>query len=376
MSRRDFLNAAAMAAVAGTVCGAGDGPGDPAKDKEELAKEKSFLAEAEARKNQPIITWEEGVAATNAFHQQYLLSFDPTRLLGVALLTWDQGPKEKFIEVRYTGEPPKVPIHFSYHSPNEPDPDKLERVRVRTSPRAGYLTSMVKAGEAAKGEQVTGVGGTAGWNIRYNGMNVCISAMHALCYRYNLTPINTPVFLGGAYNAKLRSLQRIDWNPSVFNLWDIAMAEYNNAAYVEGAMRACGSGSQWAYPQKLSVNPTAQFGYKKVGMGSPVCRRGYLNGFGKSATVFNNGKVGYFDGQFLLSSMASEGDSGALLIWENTPNTAAGIIYCADGVETVACPLFRAPIEYVGNYQVPGSTFTIPEYRSVVPLEDLGTSCW
>jgi hypothetical protein len=291
-------------------------------------------------------------------------------ITGVALLTWDHGPQPKFIEVRWREKKPQVPFEFEYVNPNDPE-GKKERVRVKTQER-DFLKATVKAGDSAKGSNVIG-SGTAGWTIRYNNKNVCISAMHALCSRYNLTAIGTDVSLAGAANAKLHSFQPISWDSTVFNLWDIAMAEYDSGSVIESeTMRQCGNGSNPPYPMKLSVDPTAAFSFKKVGAATPICRTGYLNGFGKTATLYSNGKIAYFDGQLLMSAMAADGDSGAALIWTKD-NSVAGILHSADSTESVACPLFKAPLLPAAEPFQLGSGQIIPAFTSPAPSPP---RCW
>lgn len=373
MSRRDFLNAAALAAAAGAVGGAGGGEDDAAKI--EAGKNDAFLAEADARKRQEVITWTEATAAVGALFDAHLLSVPIENITGVALLTWDNGPKKKFIEVRWRNEKPPLPTYFDYHNPESPDPGSMEHVRVVPRERALLKQMTVRAGESAKGDGVLGKGGTLGWTIRYNKKNVCISAMHALCAKYNSTPTGTnapTIFLGGSPLAKLHSYMPISWDNSVFNLWDIAMAEYNSGSDIDSSkLRPCGSGTEWAYPMNLAMDPTAANSYKKIGAGSPVCQRGYINGFGKSATLYDNGKIAYFDGQILLSAMATDSDSGAALIRE-PDSTVAGIIYAGDTRETVACPLFKAPLIYVGEFTL-ASGQKIPEFSSTLPPAG---RCW
>ncbi|HEV8378167.1 MAG TPA: hypothetical protein VGP99_04905, partial [Tepidisphaeraceae bacterium] len=132
-----------------------------------------------------------------------------------------------------------------------------------------------------------------------------------------------------------------------------------------------GNQNAYPYPMNLSINPTASSSYRKVGAATPICQRGYLNGFGTSATQYSNGKIAYFNGQLLMTAMANEGDSGAALVRESD-NTVAGILYSGDTQESVACPLFAAPLTYVGPF-VLGSGQVIPAFTSPTPPPP---RCW
>lgn len=142
------------------------------------------------------------------------------------------------------------------------------------------LIDPVKAGDTAAGLGLSGYG-TAGWNIILNGSAVCLSNWHVLCPFGNQSPLGSLIALNGVLQATLFSFQRVEITN---NIWDYALAHFDNAAAACGEMRSCEEENAYPYPQRLSPKNSVKIGdgnvYSKVGARPPICRTGTLVAIG------------------------------------------------------------------------------------------------
>jgi hypothetical protein len=324
----------------------------------------------------PQITSEEGSAAVEQFMQAFNLTLNPENgVHSVRLMTSKNDPK-KFIEVLIvpSAQEPHIPAEFVYKFPDN-DPNK---VPVRYRRRQPGLAN-VRMGHPARGAGVAVGTGTAGWNIHFDGNYVCVSCFHALCGQGNGTLPGTPVLLNEVNNATLYCFELLATGIAApANLWDLAIAKYNEPRFCVGYYRQCDNGNYppYTYPMSLTPNTTADKPrtgewFHKVGAATPICRDGYLTSAGAAVSIrMPWGAWANFKDVLIFTRMTNPGDSGAVIV-RNRDNTVSGLHFGAseDGTESYSNPLYKAPwTKQAQTVEVPADpTATPPQGSTTIP---------
>lgn len=221
--------------------------------------------------------------------------------------------------------------------------------------------------------------GTAGWNIFLNGTLVCVSNWHVLCKNGNSSQIGERIKINDSEIASLYAYEPINFG-GAYNIWDYALAKYDNSNDVLGDMETCQNGNIYPYPQQLTSNVNLGDGktYHKVGARTPTCRSGELNGYGIRKISYASGQSAWFQNQLIFSKMSDPGDSGSVIVRDDD-NTVTGLNFAGNSNETIANPLYSANWEYIGVYKYKdGREFPIYDKLQVQhlanPLGDLITT--
>ena len=211
--------------------------------------------------------------------------------------------------------------------------------------------------------------GTAGWNIIYMGIPVCVSNYHVLCPQGNDTPLNTTrISLAGQNIASLYLFQPVDFGGAPpYNVWDYALAAFDNEADAGTTMRPCDNGYVYPYPEILGS--TANFGdtFYKVGARAPICREGKLTTVGTVFVNYDNlGNIGaWFNQQLIFDKMTDPGDSGAVIV-SKSDNAVVGLNFAGNDDQTIANPIYQVDWFPVGFRELPNG-HRLPMFERRVP---------
>lgn len=215
--------------------------------------------------------------------------------------------------------------------------------------------------------------GTGGWNFYLNDLPMLLSNWHVLCDLGNNTPLGRRIILNNQDIASLHGFLNV--TPGRPNSWDYAYARFDSEAAMSAYMRPCRTEcppgrDNCTIPiepvPKQIVNDIPQgLRCKKVGAREPVCRFGDVQGFGNRTVDYGSrgGRI-EFRNQVILSKMSDPGDSGALIftIKSGTPYAVA-LNFAGSDQETIANPLIRAPLTYLGTRTIPGTNKVVPAFR-------------
>lgn len=216
----------------------------------------------------------------------------------------------------------------------------------------------IDAGTDAFGAGLAGVG-TYGWGFYLNGVPTALSNWHVLCPNGNNTPLGNRCFIDGQDVASLSSFERLGQRG---NLWDLALATFDDEADLEAFMRQCVDGTRRPYPYKMEWNPELGTKYHKVGRTAPICREGSFQGIGSTRVEYDDGTVRRFVDQLLFKKMSDKGDSGAIIVNSNS-NEIAGLNFAGNDKTTIANPLFLTGWKYRGTLALENG-LEIPEYET------------
>jgi hypothetical protein len=305
------------------------------------------------------MTYEECVSIIEQFRQQHPFVLMSSNVHGLIVNVVDGQPvlqlrvKSKVDKSQISKEEVMV-SSFDYRFQ---DTDKSIRAEVietdipqalKTETQAEESSrGFVPAGSSAKGIDLQGWG-TAGWSIILKGVPVCVSNWHVLCGLGNDTPLGRRIILNNYNVASLYTYQPV--YAGAKNLWDYALARYDNGSDALAEMVPCENGNVYIYPQNLSKNVAIGDGqpYHKVGIRSPICRTGTLNAVGDVDVEYSNGQIISFSSQLLFSKMADRGDSGAVIV-RDSDNTVTGLNFAGSSTYTMANPLFKNDWHYRGS---------------------------
>jgi hypothetical protein len=379
ISRRGLLELAGwsgLAALASGVTGCAGKMCDCASNGKVIPQIKGDPQQAGFAPGYPQVTSDEGSAAVEQFMQQLNIQLFPaSKIHSVGLMTSPKKEQKQFIEVLILPghDKPHLPETFTYNYP-EKTPVTVPVVH-EFRPMA---EANVRIGHTARGVNSNNnmQNCTAGWIIYYNARVAVVSCHHALCANGNNSLVGTQdVELSGVVNAKLYCFERLnlDGTPPD-NLWDLAIARFNNASDAEGWYRRCDDGNYpgYSYPVALTPNtpngqPTTGQLYHKVGAATPICDEGTLNGVGISCTVTLPAGTANFRDALRFTRMTNPGDSGAIIV-RNSDNTVSGLHFAASqgGTYSLSNPLFKIPWtrDMSSNYTLPNGD-PIPRYNCV-----------
>ena len=378
ISRRGLLELAGWSALTGALAGCcptkDQSNGGEAK-KEALEDGSPRTVKADLKSGYPHVTWEEGVAAVDQFIAEAKIKLFPeSPVHSLCLMTSDKEPK-KYMEVLFDPgrEKPALAEKFTYKYPENQD----NTVPVQCKP-SKMAEPNVRIGHTARGVDPTAPPMskcTAGWNILFNTHVACVSCFHVLCARGTSSVVGSqPVELNDAVIARLYCFQPVTLGtPSAPNLWDLAIAEYNNPWNAEGWYRRCGDGnyvghpSTPAYPMALTPltdppDPGDEDTYHKVGAASPICGYGRLEGVGATVSIPLLSGIAYFRGALKFTKLAGPGDSGAIIV-RDRDNSVSGLHFASNATHSYSNPLYQIPwTRVMPNHVLPNGD-PIPRYN-------------
>lgn len=158
------------------------------------------------------------------------------------------------------------------------------------------------AGTEAKHVKLSGYG-TYGWGFMLNGYAMALSNWHVLCPLGNSTQPGERVKIDGQDIAALYSYEPVGDMAS--NLWDMAIAKFDNVDDMLLAFRPCGGVSNnKPYPMQVQTAKVV-FGTPayKVGARYPICRNGTLVGIANVRVLYNDNVIRPFINQLVFKKM-------------------------------------------------------------------------
>lgn len=222
--------------------------------------------------------------------------------------------------------------------------------------------------------------GTGGWNFYLNDRPMILSNWHVLCDQGNQTPIGRRILVNGADIASLHAFLHV--NSGRQNDWDYALARFDSEASLSAFMRRCVSecppGSDHCtipiedVPQRIIGEIVIGLRCKKIGARPPVCRFGNVQAFGTRRVNYGQAGIIEFRNQVIFSKMSDPGDSGSVLFTvQNGISLAVALNFAGSDQETIANPLTRAPLTYLGARTIPGTSWTVPSFSGAgLALDD------
>jgi hypothetical protein len=175
---------------------------------------------------------------------------------------------------------------------------------------------------------------------------VCLSNWHVFCPNGNSTTIGHPVALDFEQVAHVHFFYPVF--ASAVNLWDLALAAYDDTSAPLAQMRPCDDGTVTPYPQKFSEDINPGGAYRKVGERAPICRTGNLTGVHDTLVDYPGAGSVHFQEQLFFSKMSDPGDSGSVIL-DTRDNRVTGLNFAGNQTETVANPIFRLGWTFAGT---------------------------
>lgn len=245
---------------------------------------------------------------------------------------------------------------------------------VHTDQVRAHSTTLVAAGtvhgggDPARDIDLPGIG-TGGWTFYLDDVLVCLSCWHVFCARGNATVIGQPVELNFQRVAHVRFFFPI--YPNTRNLWDLALAAYDDTTVPIAQMRSCDDGFVVPYPRKFSEDINPGGSYKKVGNRLPTCRSGSLTGVYDVLVDYPGIGSLYFQQQLVFTKMSDPGDSGSVAL-DNRDNSVAGLIFAGSPSDTLANPIFRLGWTFAGTRVV--NNVELPAFVRPKPVSEKGAA--
>jgi hypothetical protein len=210
--------------------------------------------------------------------------------------------------------------------------------------------------------------GTLGWFCYLDGVPVAVASYHVFCPSGDRTPLHSTCAYWWAYNGAADQDYRIGslWNydradDARKRLFDCALIRIDDVSLLSGALAACDNGLQRPYPGRLADENAIADGetFYMIGMKTRSAAATRFKGVG-SRKLGDAGRTNMYYEQLFFERCSVPGDSGAVIVHEKT-NAIAGQTLAADGLFTIASPLYRKPWRHVGFRTV--GAVTLPDLR-------------